>query len=90
MCLSGGARLSKFMQSLGDAAYSKLRKIANERDITVQELIRAIVIPDWLKTAEKNNGSDTQTERHRKRISRSRARTPIGPIGVISRPKKRQ
>jgi hypothetical protein len=88
MCLSEEAKLSKFMQSLGDAAYSKLRKIADERDITVQELIRAIVIPDWLKTAEKNNGLDNQSERHRKRISRSRARTPVGPIGVISKSKK--
>ena len=48
--------LSKFMQSLGDSAYTKLRKIADDRDITVQELIRAIVIPDWLKLAEAHDG----------------------------------
>lgn len=82
--------LSKFMQSLGDAAYTKLRKIADERDITVQELIRAIVIPDWLKIAEKHNGGDGQLGRHRKRISRSRARTTTLPVAVMTKPKKKQ
>jgi len=82
--------LSKFMQSLGDAAYTKLRKIADERDITVQELIRAIVIPDWLKIAEKNDGGESQSERHRKRSSRSRARTPSLPVVALPKLKKKQ
>jgi len=82
--------LSKFMQSLGDAAYTKLRKIADERDITVQELIRAIVIPDWLKIAEKHDGGESQSERHRKRSSRSRARTPSLPVVVLPKLKKKQ
>jgi len=82
--------LSKFMQSLGDAAYTKLRKIADERDITVQELIRAIVIPDWLKFAEKNDGGESQSERHRKRSSRSRARTPSLPVVALPKLKKKQ
>jgi hypothetical protein len=81
---------SKFMQSLGDLAYTKLRKIADDRDITVQELIRAIVIPDWLKVAERHNGVDTQLERHRKRVLRSRTRTPNVPIAVTSKLKKKQ
>jgi len=82
--------LSKFMQSLGDLAYTKLRKIADDRDITVQELIRAIVIPDWLKIAEKHNGGDSQSEKHRKRISRSRARTLAIPVAVTPKLKKKQ
>jgi hypothetical protein len=82
--------LSKFMQSLGDSAYVKLRKIADDRDITVQDLIRAIVIPDWLKLAEGHNGVNDQSERHRKRISRVGARTPALHIAVASRPKKKQ
>ena len=82
--------MSKFMQSLGDSAYTKLRKIADDRDITVQELIRAIVIPDWLKTAEKHNGVDSQSEKRRKRTSRSRARTPTMPVVVTPRLKKKQ
>jgi len=82
--------LSKFMQSLGDAAYTKLRKIADDRDITVQELIRAIVIPDWLKIAEKLDGGESQSERYRKRSSRSRARTPTHPVAVMPKLKKKQ
>jgi hypothetical protein len=78
------------MQSLGDAAYTKLRKIADERDITVQELIRAIVIPDWLKIAAKHDGVDSPSERRRKRISRSRTRTPTLPIAVSPKLKKKQ
>jgi predicted DNA-binding ribbon-helix-helix protein len=77
------------MQSLGDSAYTKLRKIADDRDITVQELIRAIVIPDWLKVAEKHNGVDTQSEKRRKRISRARARTSILPVVVTPKLKKK-
>ena len=78
------------MQSLGDAAYMKLRKIAYERDITVQELIRAIVIPDWLKIVEKHDGEESQSERHRKRTSRSRARTSTVPVAVMPKLKKKQ
>jgi hypothetical protein len=82
--------LSKFMQSLGDSAYVKLRKIADDRDITVQELIRAIVIPDWLKVAESHNGGNNQSERHRKRISRTGARAGTLQVAVASKSKKKQ
>ena len=82
--------MSKFMQSLGDSAYTKLRKIADDRDITVQELIRAIVIPDWLKVAEAHDGGNGQSERHRKRVSRVAARTPALHMAVVSKSKKKQ
>jgi hypothetical protein len=78
------------MQSLGDFAYTKLRKIADDRDITVQELIRAIVIPDWLKVTEAHNGGNGQSERHRKRISRAGARTPALHMALVSKSKKKQ
>ncbi|TMI20397.1 hypothetical protein E6H31_09475 [Candidatus Bathyarchaeota archaeon] len=79
------------MQSLGDSAYTKLRKIAGDRDITVQELIRAIVIPDWLKMDEKHNGGESPlSERHRKRISRSRTRSQTLSIASMPKPKKKQ
>jgi hypothetical protein len=81
--------VSKFMQSLGDSAYIKLRKIADDRDITVQELIRAIVIPDWLKTAEKHNGGESQSERHRRRVIRS-PRVAVVAAVPGSKPKRKQ
>jgi hypothetical protein len=82
--------MSKFMQSLGDSAYLKLRKIADDRDITVQELIRAIVIPDWLKLAEGHNGGNAQLDRHRKRISRPGSRPPAMQVTVVPKAKKKQ
>lgn len=80
--------MSKFMQSLGDSAYIRLRKIADDRDITVQELIRAIVIPDWLKMTEGSNGGESQSERHRRRVTRS---PKAGVVAAIpgSKPKRK-
>ncbi len=39
----------KFMQSLEQAVYAELSKIAKERGITMQELIRAVIVPDWMR-----------------------------------------
>jgi hypothetical protein len=41
--------MSKFMQTLDEEIYNKLQQIASNRGITIQELIRAVIIPDWLK-----------------------------------------
>jgi len=43
--------MPKFMQSLGEDNYHRLLAEAKARDVTVQALIRTIVIPDWLKAA---------------------------------------
>jgi hypothetical protein len=40
------------MQSLDKEIYEKLSAIAKKKGITVQELIRAVIIPDWLKEQE--------------------------------------
>ncbi len=45
----------KFMQSLDHAVFAELTKIAKERGITMQELIRAVIVPDWMRKLE--NGS---------------------------------
>jgi predicted DNA-binding ribbon-helix-helix protein len=41
--------MPKFMQTLDEEIYNKLQEIANNRGITIQELIRAVIIPDWHK-----------------------------------------
>lgn len=46
--------MPKFMQSLSDETYKKLDTIANDKGINIQELIRAVIIPEWL---EKHNVS---------------------------------
>ena len=38
---------TKFMQTLAPKIFTQLRKEAERRGITVQELIRGTVIPEW-------------------------------------------
>jgi hypothetical protein len=51
--------LAKFMLSLRDENFKLLMTEATDRGITVQELIRAVIIPDWVKvnTLVKANGN---------------------------------
>jgi hypothetical protein len=41
----------KFMQSLGQTVYQELQDIADTKNISMQELVRAVIIPDWLRTS---------------------------------------
>ena len=41
--------MTKFMQSLDPEIFKQLQEIAEKRGITIQELLRAVIIPDWLK-----------------------------------------
>lgn len=41
--------MAKFMLSLRDENFKLLMTEAGDRGITVQELIRAVIIPDWAK-----------------------------------------
>jgi Ribbon-helix-helix protein, copG family len=43
---------TKFMQSLDPQVYAELRRIAKDRGITRQELIRAVIVPDWMRKDE--------------------------------------
>ncbi len=45
---SRNTSMPKFMQTLNDSMYRDLEKVAKQRGITVQELIRAVILPDWL------------------------------------------
>jgi len=42
------SRLPKFMQTLDDMIYRELEKIAKRRGISIQELIRAVIVPEWI------------------------------------------
>jgi len=41
--------MPKFMQTLEQEVYEQLQQIAGKRGIKVQELIRAVIIPEWLE-----------------------------------------
>jgi Flp pilus assembly protein TadB len=49
--------MPKFMQSLDDEVFATLQKIAKERGIKVQELIRAVIIPEWLRERQRKGGA---------------------------------
>ncbi len=36
------------MQTLDDVVYRELDKVARKRGITIQELIRAVIVPEWI------------------------------------------
>ncbi|OLD14024.1 MAG: hypothetical protein AUI50_06165 [Crenarchaeota archaeon 13_1_40CM_2_52_14] len=56
---------TKFMQSLDPQVYAELRKIAKDRGITMQELIRAVIVPDWMTKDESKSGAGGSPRRSR-------------------------
>lgn len=46
---------TKFMQMLDSHAYRELRKEAEERGASIQELLRTVIIPDWLMENKKRS-----------------------------------
>ena len=64
--------MPKFMQTLDQAVYDKLQKISRERGITIQELIRAVIMPEWLKQkGTVNTAGDVDLEETRYHEDRS-------------------
>lgn len=45
--------MKKFLQSLDDTIYAKLEREAKKRGLSLQELVRAVIIPEWLTKSEK-------------------------------------
>jgi predicted DNA-binding ribbon-helix-helix protein len=45
------------MQTLDDTIYRELEKIAKRRGISIQELIRAVIVPEWVTG---HNGTDVR------------------------------
>ena len=41
--------MAKFIMSIGDEAFNVLSHEAKTRDVTVQQLLRAVVVPEWIK-----------------------------------------
>jgi len=45
--------LKKFVMSLRNENFNNLTSIAGARGISIQELLRAVIIPEWTKTTAK-------------------------------------
>ncbi len=41
-----------FMQTLSESIHEELEKIARKKGITLQELLRAVIIPEWVQNQE--------------------------------------
>jgi hypothetical protein len=64
---------TKFMQSLDPEIYAQLRKMAKDRGITMQELIRAVIVPDWMKkVGGSQKGAAKPARRPARRLRRAR------------------
>lgn len=48
----------KFMIAVGDKNYEILEAIAEERQCSIQELLRGIVIPEWFKQKDLKNSQN--------------------------------
>jgi hypothetical protein len=48
---------AKFMQTLEKEVFIELKGIAKERGVTIQEFLRAVVVPDWMHS----NGKERKT-----------------------------
>ncbi len=62
------------MQTLDNRLFLELEKMARGRGITVQQLLRAVIVPEWFK-AENPDGSraiygNARRRRHRARVGR--------------------
>lgn len=69
----------KFMQVLDRSIFLRLKDLSKSRGVTVQELIRVLVIPDWMRRFEEDSKRvETVRRQRRLRVVRGRA----SPVGV--------
>ncbi len=65
------------MVTLDDNQYSDLEKTALERRITIQQLLRAVVIPEWMKMNEEFQESPEELVKAHRRRTVSRPVVPV-------------
>jgi hypothetical protein len=41
--------MAKILQTYDDKIFKLLEEDANKRGVSVQELVRSVIVPDWLK-----------------------------------------
>ncbi len=63
----------KFMQTLDNKHYVQLEILAKKRGITLQQFLRAVVVPEWmdgkLTEGESKSGSTFRRRRMRRRLT---------------------
>ena len=49
--------MAKFILSVGDGTFKILASEARRRDVTVQHLLRAVIVPEWVRENVEENPS---------------------------------
>jgi len=82
-----GKESVKFMQVLDRGIFLKLKQLAKNRGVTVQELIRVLVIPDWMRKSQEELRRTEDRRRHRRLAGP--ARIPVHAVATV-RPERRK
>jgi hypothetical protein len=82
-----GKESVKFMQVLDRGIFLKLKELAKSRGVTVQELIRVLVIPDWMRKSLEENRRVEDRRRHRRLAGT--VRSPVHAVATV-RPERRK
>ena len=82
-----GKESVKFMQVLDRGIFLKLKDLAKSRGVTVQELIRVLVIPDWMRKSQED--VKRFEDRRRRRRFAGPARSPVHAVAA-ARPERRK
>ena len=82
-----GKESVKFMQVLDRGIFFKLKDLAKSRGVTVQELIRVLVIPDWMRRSQEEIKRTEKRRRHR-RLS-GPVLSPANAVATV-RPERRK
>jgi hypothetical protein len=77
----------KFMQVLDRTIFLRLKALAKSRGVTVQELIRVLVIPEWMRRFEEESVRVEMIRRQR-RARAVRARTATPTLKVRTAPRR--
>ena len=82
-----GKESVKFMQVLDRGIFLKLKALAKSRGVTVQELIRVLVIPDWMRKSQEEIRRTEDRRRHRRLAGP--ARGTVHAVATV-RPERRK
>src|SRR5438132_12199642 len=75
------------MQVLDRGIFLKLKEMAKSRGVTVQELIRVLVIPDWMRKSPEEIRRTDKRRRHRRLAGPGRR--PVHAVAPV-RPARRE
>ena len=78
-----GKESVKFMQVLDRGIFLKLKELAKSRGVTVQELIRVLVIPDWMRKSQEETRRAGDRRRHRRLAGP--VRVPVHAVATVRR-----